>query len=244
MPWPAGARRRASVNSFGYGGSNAHVILESAEQYLQDKQASNFVFSHQTEEADLFGSQDDYSSFSKAAKKPQLLVFSANDEVSLRAYVKLLRKHLINPTVQADLRDLAFTLSEKRSSHFNRAFLLSEKTVLDEGALVVGKKSPEPPKIGFIFTGQGAQWSQMGKALVDFFPVARLVLKHLDGVLQTTIVPPSWSLLGRHRPPPEPGMATDPVQTSSSKPATLPSSGSPSSPSPSALLSNSLSSPC
>ena len=57
------------------------------------------------------------------------------------------------------------------------------------------KKSTEPPRVGFVFTGQGAQWSTMGKSLVENFPTASLLLKHLDDVLQSTPNPPSWSLL-------------------------------------------------
>ncbi|KAK3329248.1 hypothetical protein B0H66DRAFT_634456 [Apodospora peruviana] len=35
-PWPTSGLRRVSVNSFGFGGSNAHVILDDAGHYLQD----------------------------------------------------------------------------------------------------------------------------------------------------------------------------------------------------------------
>ncbi|KAF6820842.1 beta-ketoacyl synthase domain-containing protein, partial [Colletotrichum plurivorum] len=211
IPWPSGSRKRASVNSFGYGGSNAHVVLESAEQYLQDSEAANYVSSHLSEEADFFGGDDDFSSDAAVVPaNPRLLVFSANNESSLRQHVKELRKHLINPSVRADLRDLAFTLSEKRSLHFNRAFLLADKTAVDEGALILGKKSPEKPKIGFVFTGQGAQWSQMGKALVAAFPAVKDVLKRLDAVLETTVVPPSWSLLDELVEPRSPGLLRQP----------------------------------
>ncbi|KAI3555024.1 beta-ketoacyl synthase domain-containing protein [Colletotrichum abscissum] len=210
IPWPTGARKRASVNSFGYGGSNAHVVLESADQYLQNNQTCSHVSSHLAEEADLFGDDNDASSTASVAKKPQLLVFSANNEFSLRGYVKLLRKHLLNPSVKADLRDLSFTLSSKRSAHFNRGFLLADKAVIAEDSLVLGKKSPEAPKIGFVFTGQGAQWSQMGKALVDAFPTARDLLKHLDTVLKTALVPPTWSLLDELVEPRSPGLLRQP----------------------------------
>lgn len=196
MPWPAGARRRASVNSFGYGGSNVHVVLESAQQYLEDKHTVNYVSSYSAQETDLIEGDDEISSVSDVVKKPQLLVFSANDEPSLRAYVKRLRKHLINPRVRANLSDLAFTLSEKRSMHFNQAFLVANQTTLDEGALFVGKKALTAPKVAFVFTGQGAQWPQMGKALVDAFPMVKDLLKHLDTVLRAAVLAPAWSLLG------------------------------------------------
>ncbi|EAQ86894.1 hypothetical protein CHGG_08147 [Chaetomium globosum CBS 148.51] len=37
MPWPTDGLRRISVNSFGYGGSNAHVILDDAQSYLAER---------------------------------------------------------------------------------------------------------------------------------------------------------------------------------------------------------------
>ena len=33
--WPASGLRRASVNSFGYGGANAHVVLDDAFYYMR-----------------------------------------------------------------------------------------------------------------------------------------------------------------------------------------------------------------
>jgi acyl transferase domain-containing protein len=129
--------------------------------------------------------------------RPYTLVFSANDPNSLRAYCSTISKYLLNPSVKVKLPDLAYTLSERRSRHFHRAFVVADSTNLDEGALVFGKKSVHVPKIGFVFTGQGAQWSQMGKSLIETFPAAKALLKRLDDVLQNLPKPPSWSLLGK-----------------------------------------------
>lgn len=101
----------------------------------------------------------------------------------------------MNPNVKVNLTDFAYTLSERRTRHFYRGFVVSNSSVFDEGALVFGKKNSEPPRIGFVFTGQGAQWSQMGKQIIDAFPQAKKLLQHLDSVLQKTPTPPAWSLL-------------------------------------------------
>lgn len=40
MAWPASGLRRVSVNSFGFGGSNTHVVLDDAYHYLKDRRLS------------------------------------------------------------------------------------------------------------------------------------------------------------------------------------------------------------
>jgi acyl transferase domain-containing protein len=182
--------RIASVNSFGYGGSNAHAVLQDAESFLKSSTTKTHVSSFAATEDDFFADEE-------VSIRPQVLVFSANDEQSLKSYCQAIRKHLINPSVNIKLVDMAFTLSERRSRHFNRGYVVTQSTSIDEGALVFGKKSTDAPRVGFVFTGQGAQWSQMGRGIVDTFPVARPLLKHLDDVLQSLPTPPKWSLLSK-----------------------------------------------
>lgn len=83
------------------------------------------------------------------AERPSLLVFSANDEASLRGWVSKLSDHLESPDVSVQLPDLAYTLSERRSRLFHRGYLLT-KTIregLDTDSLVVGKPGIEPPRV-------------------------------------------------------------------------------------------------
>ena len=179
--------RIASINSFGYGGSNAHVVLQDAESYLRG------CSRHQT--SSLAAGEDDiFAGEEEPSMRPRVLVFSANDEHSLKAYCRALKNHLLNPAVMINIDDLAYTLSERRSRHFNRGYALAQSTDFDEGAVVYGKSSTEELKIGFIFTGQGAQWSQMGKCIVEAFPSAKALLKRLDDALQSLPNPPQWSL--------------------------------------------------
>ncbi|KAB8230322.1 uncharacterized protein BDW43DRAFT_314191 [Aspergillus alliaceus] len=158
---------------------------------------STYISSYRTE-ADLFADDDEAS-----VGQPQLLVLSANDEASLRASATALKNHLTNPNVKVSLEDLSHTLSERRSNHFNRGYLITDKVSINESALVVGKKSTSEPRVGFIFTGQGAQWPQMGKAMINTFPEARDVVAELDKFLQSSSLPPSWSLLSELTEPRE-----------------------------------------
>ena len=180
--------RIASINSFGYGGSNAHVVLQDAESFLKGcsrHQASSFA----AVEDDYFADEEEPS------MRPQVLVFSGNDEQSLKSYCRVLKNHLANPSVKINLSDLTHTLSERRSRHFNRGYVITQSADFDEDAIVFGKRNTEELKLAFVFTGQGAQWSQMGKGLVETFPAAKLFLKRLDIALQILPSPPQWSLL-------------------------------------------------
>ncbi|KAI0853135.1 putative polyketide synthase [Daldinia vernicosa] len=178
-PWDSPSElRRAGVNSFGYGGSNAHVIVESW------KGPSRHVTSYTN---DIFAKEKTYH-------RPYLLAFSANDEKSLKGNVTALDKHLSFPAVSVDLRDLAYTLSEKRTRHFHRGYIITSDTEISVGSLVHGKVTL-PPRIGLVFTGQGAQWPQMGKDLISSFPVAREHINRLECTLNQLPGGPQWSLL-------------------------------------------------
>ncbi|KAI8632855.1 PKSKA1 [Xylariaceae sp. FL1651] len=182
--------RRASVNSFGFGGANAHAVVENYRD-------SQHVSSYRKITADFFG--DDVES-GDIQSVPTILAFSANDQQSLKKYINSLSAHLINPSVSIRVGDLAFTLSERRSRHYYRAFTVthastSENIELEDSSLVLGKKASSPPRIGFVFTGQGAQWPQMGLDLTNTLPQTRDFIHGLDQVLQSLPDPPQWTLL-------------------------------------------------
>lgn len=184
-PWPSGLLRRASVNSFGYGGSNAHAIVEHPTVLLPNYEQPDTT-SYVPEAEDIFAEE-------VVDTARSLLVFSANDETSLRSCVRECARHLSNPAVTVKAADLAYTLSQRRTKHFYRAFVVSDGPKFKENQVVYGKLRGEP-RIGFVFSGQGAQWPQMGKELIAQFPVAKDTIKRLDQVLQSMEEPPSWSL--------------------------------------------------
>ncbi|KAI0970360.1 putative polyketide synthase [Xylaria arbuscula] len=185
IPWPSHTGlRRASVNSFGYGGSNAHVVLD---QVPSEKQGFVSSFSDDLD--------DDFLATEKEVSRPYVLVLSANDDKSLKAYVESLRKHLLDPRVSVEIESLAYTLSERRSRHFHRGYVVTKGLSLQPDSFTYGKKKSETPKIGFVFTGQGGQWPRMGRSLLSNFPIALETINRLNNVLRGLLHPPNWSLV-------------------------------------------------
>ena len=212
VPWPESLShyRRASINSFGYGGSNAHVVLENVTHFLQHRNAAFLTaqpFAISLIDCRVTGSNNKSNGIGPALGlgiRPQVLVFSANDEDSLKSQVNLLSQHAASPHVDIKLSDLSYTLSARRSRHFCRAFLSCHPSPsghvdhIPTNLVQYAKKPQSPPKITFVFTGQGAQWPQMGAGLLRMFPkTSRRCLLELDGVLQALPdqLRPRWSLL-------------------------------------------------
>ncbi|KAI5918543.1 hypothetical protein F4810DRAFT_691444 [Camillea tinctor] len=185
IPWPQNAPLRASINSFGVGGSNSHVIIEYPDSTTVGNHVSSYV-----------SADDGFDVVNDDAKRPYIVVLSANNPDSLRAGIQSLSSHLINPRVKISLPDLAYTLSERRTKFWHRAFIITQNTELDDrlDAWTVSKRRSQIPAVGFVFTGQGAQWSQMGRDLLNF-PWTRKILQELDNVLLNLNHPPSWTLI-------------------------------------------------
>lgn len=175
LPWPdlpVGTPRRVSVNSFGFGGANAHAIVESYATY-------NAV-----------------PSVPGVTAAPTFLpfVFSAASEKSLKAVLQQYTNWLEeNPT--ADLLDLANSLLTKRSILSTRTVLtastvegLIEKLkdeLKDSPTTITRRLSPGTKRILGVFTGQGAQWPQMGVDVMEHCPQAASWLQELQKSLDS-----------------------------------------------------------
>jgi len=197
IPWPKAWIRRAGVNSFGYGGTNCHIIVEEATQLLKNKRVRLHTNSIVSSLTDMFGGDENGQETSlDCGRRPYLLVISAKDEVSLADNKRNFLQHLTKPNVRLRLDDLAYTLSARRTNHSYRAYALITGFSLNQAEFVNGKTFLERPRIGFVFTGQGSQWPQMGRELIQTFPDAARCLKRLDVVLQGLLSPPKWTLVG------------------------------------------------
>ncbi|KAI1744483.1 reducing type I polyketide synthase [Xylaria scruposa] len=178
--WPASAIRRASVNNFGYGGTNTHVILEEAEPHRSNARGrvNGVNVAHPDPEKKLF-------------------ILSARDEKTAARMVENLRSY-IHLSPEVSYKDLAYTLSERRSK-FNWRIAVSagslpqlEEALSDTTHRPVQAQS-RPPKLGFVFNGQGAQWYAMGRELLSAYPVFLATIETCDATLKS--LGAKWSVL-------------------------------------------------
>jgi acyl transferase domain-containing protein/SAM-dependent methyltransferase len=172
--WPESCHERVSVNSFGIGGSNAHVILDSARSFNLSEDTPETT--HQYEPS-----------------KSHLLLLSANSASSLEVMTNSFRDWVgQNPE---SIEDLAYTLAHRRERLSHRSYLVASGD-RPSGALSQGRKVPTTsPNLVMLFTGQGAQWPRMGRQLLlrsDF--CFQSSIRALDGYLRDAPGAPSWTL--------------------------------------------------
>ncbi|TVY50432.1 Polyketide synthase-nonribosomal peptide synthetase [Lachnellula cervina] len=191
-PWPSvpqGQPRRASVNSFGLGGTNAHAILESFEPLRSN------LCSKERPEVESF-----------SAVLP--FVFSAASEHSLVATIQNFSSY-IKTNKSLHFGNLAFTLSQRSVFPFRAAFsaltgpdlvskMDTQLALFDENpSISCAIRSPTSPcEILGVFTGQGAQWATMGRGLLRSSEPFRRTIVELEASLARLPEKdrPAWSL--------------------------------------------------
>lgn len=207
--WPSNGLRRASVSSFGFGGSNAHAILDDAYNYLRMRtlraRHCTTTCPHllQSSNNDSNGAPVHLEGVSieptssKHSPQPRLLVLSASDEGGIgrlsEDYKRFLKIKAVNKQ-STWLDNLTYTLCEKRSFLPWRSFVT---TTWNDDLLSWVFSTPvrlsRVPRLAFIFTGQGAQWSGMGRELLHY-PVFKKSLEDADACFKSLGC--QWSLIG------------------------------------------------
>lgn len=151
-----GKSRLAGVSSFGFSGTNAHVVLEEAPvvQEIALKETP-------------------------ASKTSDLFILSARKKEALEsAAAELLQYVKNNPEV--NLADLAYSLAIGKTP-FSKRYAFTAKSVDElisvlETSVSENDGSVHDGKVAFLFTGQGAQYTGMGFALYQSEPVFRAAL--------------------------------------------------------------------
>jgi len=187
--WPKSTKLRASINNFGYGGSNAHVILEHPDYLLPYYEA------HARDSESRLA-----AAISPSHKVSRVLRISSKDERSTKAQFEniqsYVRERLESSADRTSLLDrLLYTYGQKRSQ-FPWTGTLTISTLEDivDAQIFKAHRASRAPRIGFVFSGQGAQWFAMGRELNQAYPVFRAALQEADNILCE--LGASWSLIG------------------------------------------------
>ena len=194
IPWPTEGLRRASVNSFGFGGANSHAVLDDAFHYFNPSSVNGFhradtrvnslelscSYSHESADG-LEAAQDKNGIFTaswrlKSYTSPLICVLCASDETGIDRLASTYDEYFMKLAGSDEkgrfIHDLAFTLAEKRSHLPWRSYFLAS-THRDLVAPIIDRcskavRSKQGLKLGFVFTGQGSQWWAMGRELLKY----------------------------------------------------------------------------
>ena len=168
---PSGARRVAGISSFGFSGTNVHVVLEQPPASVP---------------------------VTSAVERPlHALPLSAASDGALRELAGRYARFLA-ADAEPNLADVAFSAGSGRSHFAHRLALVAADSAAaaealaafgrGEGATGLSARHVEradAPKVAFLFTGQGAQYAGMGRGLYASQPVFRAALDRCAAILAT-----------------------------------------------------------
>lgn len=221
-PWPQrGPRRLAGVNSFGFGGTNAHVVVASvpapSPQPIPLPTVNGY---HKSQTSRVNSRTNGYTNRHTPSDTPtddlrqesttSLLPLSARSAEALTALATTYREYLCDGS-SASLRNICYSASLRRAHHSHRlalfgdtkesltksldAFLqgsADEQSTSLQMGVVSGRPQTEQPKLAFVFSGMGPQWWAMGRELLGQEPRFRAVIERCDKLLRQHV---NWSLM-------------------------------------------------
>jgi malonyl CoA-acyl carrier protein transacylase len=178
--WPSRRNRRiAGVSSFGFSGTNAHLVLEQAPDLPEVRPEND--------------------------RPKHLLVLSAKSEQALKELAGKYHDALDQPL---HFPDVCYTAATGRS-HFTHRLALAAEGIEQAKQLLVAARdgqrsaglergrvdSQQPTKIAFLFTGQGSQYVGMGRELYQTQPTFRRVIDRCHQILSNYLEIPLLEVL-------------------------------------------------
>ncbi|HEY0135970.1 MAG TPA: SDR family NAD(P)-dependent oxidoreductase, partial [Nannocystis sp.] len=209
-PFPThDAPHRAAVSSFGFSGTNAHVILEAAEPATTsavDTPATDRPGEHATPSL-----EPNTIPLLLSGRGPALAAQAARLASWLRTHPDL------------RLTDVAFTAAVARTHFPERAALhVATREAALEALDALAEQRPHPsvhtasareqPGVVFVFSGQGGQWPAMGRALLTQSPAFAATVTACEAAFAAlTDLPLRAILAGEHDVPLDRPAAIQPV---------------------------------
>ena len=191
-PWQIEDKPRlAGLSSFGFSGTNAHVILEEAPSSVNTEHLSD-----------------------PSRERPvHLFTLSTKDDLALWELVQKYQEFLENNGT-ANLADICFTANTGRSHFQHRLAIIASnqqelakklakaRATEDISAVFTGHipNSNSSPKMAFLFTGQGSQYVNMGRQLYDTEPIFRQALDQCHQILQSYLEKPLKEVIYPQQP--------------------------------------------
>ncbi|MEW6735168.1 MAG: beta-ketoacyl synthase N-terminal-like domain-containing protein [Acidobacteriota bacterium] len=165
--WDSEEKRYAAVSSFGFGGTNAHMVLEEPPQQLASNKAT-------------------------VDRPLHIFTLSAKSEIALQSLVEQYLKIL---PAEVAIADLCYSANTTRSQLPLRLALVSESTeqlkkeltnfsLQHSTAKLTSGWIRKRSKTAFLFAGQGAQYPAMGRQLYETLPTFRKSLDQCDEISQ------------------------------------------------------------
>jgi acyl transferase domain-containing protein/aryl carrier-like protein len=183
--WPAGmGARLAGVNAFGFGGTNAHVLLQETPQAIcpPDSPHDNGRVAHLSE---------------KHGTRACLVVLSARSAEALEASARSWREYLADCAGNVSLEAIASSAALRRTHHDHRlAVVARSPEELAEHLDGYTRREAQPGvahgraasdrrrRIAFVCSGQGPQWWGMGRQLLEEEPVFRAAIERCDAIVR------------------------------------------------------------
>ncbi len=180
--WPKGEKPRvAGISSFGFSGTNAHIVVQEAPPFAQVER--------------------------RAALPLQILTLSSKSPGALSDLVQAYRKYL-GHTAQ-EWADICFTANTGRANLSCRLALVAAdpREALEKmqsyltGQDIAGLFSEQTQrasttlKVAFLFTGQGSQYVGMGRELYETQPTFKQALDHCAQILDAYLDQPLLQVL-------------------------------------------------